>query len=68
MLSISSQAFGAFQQSAENDFIVKLAAVLRNAVPSLAGEPEPAFFEEVRLIVGHARGFGGVAPRVFSTV
>lgn len=58
MFSISPQAFGAFKRGAEHDFIVRLATVLRDAVPSLAGEPEPGFSEQVRFIVGRARGFG----------
>lgn len=58
MLSISSQTNDAFANDTENEFALKLANILRREFPALANEPEPAFFNQVKLIIGQARGFG----------
>lgn len=58
MRDISPQAFAAFEATAETAFIAKLGAVLRDALPSLADQLEPAFSAQVRLLVEQARGFG----------
>ena len=58
MRDISPQAFAAFEATAETAFIAKLGAVLRDAVPALVDESEPAFSAQLRLLVEQARGFG----------
>ena len=58
MRDISPQAFAALEATAETAFIAKLGEVLRDALPSLANEPEPAFSAQLRLLVEQARGFG----------
>jgi hypothetical protein len=55
---ISPDAFAAFESEAEVAFVAKLAGVLRDAVPALASEPEPAFSATVRLLIDQARGYG----------
>ena len=57
MQEISPQAFSVLESQQEAAFIAKLAAVLRDAVASLAGEPEPAFSAQVRLLVQRARSY-----------
>ena len=58
MRDISPQAFAAFEATAETAFIAKLGNVVRDALPSLANEPEPAFSAQLRLLAESARGFG----------
>lgn len=58
MQKIGPEAFAAFESDAEARFITKLGRVLREAVPDLASEPEPAFSAQVRLVVEEARFFG----------
>lgn len=58
MHPIGPRTFSVFESQAEADFISKLAGTLREAVPSLAGEPEPAFSAQIRLLVEQARSFG----------
>ena len=58
MRDISPQAFAALEATAETAFIAKLGNVVRDALPSLANEPEPAFSAQLRLLVEQARRFG----------
>lgn len=58
---ISPETFAAFESEAEIAFVTKLSTVLRDAVPSLADEPEPAFGATVRLLIEQARGYGLVS-------
>ncbi len=58
MRDISPQAFSALEAAAEAAFIAKLSGLLRDAVPALANESEPAFSAQLKLIVEQARGFG----------
>jgi hypothetical protein len=55
---ISPEAFAAVESQAEVAFVAKLSGVLRDAVPSLAQEPEPAFGATVRLLIEQARSYG----------
>ena len=55
---ISPQAFSVFESAGEIEFIAKLGVVLRDAVPELVDEAEPAFSAQLRLLVAQARGFG----------
>ena len=58
MLTISPKTYNAFADQAEAQFIAKLVRVLREAVPDLADETEPAFTLQVRQLVGEARSYG----------
>ena len=58
MHPIGSKTLSVFESQAEAAFIAKLAATLRDAVPALANEPEPAFSAQIRLLAEQARGFG----------
>lgn len=58
MHTIGTHTFSAFESVAESAFVAKLANVLRDAVPALADELEPAFSAQIRLLMEQARGFG----------
>ncbi|WP_086607743.1 hypothetical protein [Erythrobacter donghaensis] len=58
MQKLGPEVFAAFEHDAEARFIAKLGKVLREAVPDLASEPEPAFSAQVRLLVEEARSYG----------
>lgn len=58
MQKLGPDIFAAFEHEAEARFIAKLGQVLREAVPDLASEPEPAFSAQVRLVVEEARSYG----------
>jgi len=60
---ISPDAFAAFESEAETAFTAKLNGVLREAVPSLAHEPEPAFSATVRLLIEQARSYGMISEQ-----
>ena len=56
--TISPNLFRAMESQEEKRFIRKLARVVREAVPDLAGEPEPDFTAQIRLLVEEARSYG----------
>ncbi len=58
MQKLGLEVFAAFEHEAETKFIAKLTRVLREAVPDLATEPDPAFSAQVRLLVEEARSYG----------
>lgn len=58
MLKITPETFAAMERPAERAFVEKLAHVLRNAVPALAGEPQEPFVAQVRLLIERARNHG----------
>lgn len=58
MLSFSPGSYAALTEASEQAFVSRLAGVLREAVPSLAKEPDAPFHEQVRILVRHARSFG----------
>ena len=58
MLTISPKSYQAFSDIAEAQFTAKLAQVVREAVPDLATEPEPAFSAQIHQLVEQARSYG----------
>lgn len=57
MQIIRPELYSAYENEADAAFIAKLAEAVREAVPSLADEPEPAFSAQIRLLVQEARSF-----------
>lgn len=58
MQKIGPDLFASFESDAEARFVAKLARVVRDAVPEVANEPEPAFSAQIRLLIDEARSFG----------
>ena len=58
MQKIGPDLFASFENDAEARFVAKLGRVVREAVPELAGEPEPAFSAQIRLLIEEARSYG----------
>lgn len=58
MLSISSQTNHALREDAENQFVIKLAAILKREVPEIADEPDSVFYDQVKLVIEQARSYG----------
>ncbi len=57
MLEISVHVVSRFEDEAEQRFIAKLAAFLREKVPSLASEPPEAMFVQCKLLKDKAFSF-----------
>ena len=58
MLTISPKVQGVFQNQAEQEYLSRLDALLREAVPSLTNEPHSSFQLQLRQIMAQARGYG----------
>jgi len=57
MQTIEPGLFSKFESEVDSKFIDKLGRVVREAVPSLSQEPEPAFSAQIRLLVQEARSY-----------
>lgn len=58
MLTISPKVHRAFQDGAEQEYLLRLGAFLREAVPSLADEPPSTLLPQLRQIISQSRGYG----------
>ena len=58
MLTIDPSTFASLTRVEEQRYVEQLTAFLRENVPSLAIEPNPAMQEQVRLLLQEARSFG----------